>query len=180
MSGGIDKEIKDSEKYELSGEDIMKIIQGNGKVMSYTELQKYETIDDLLNPHGAVVLLYESKKNYGHWVGLFKYGRKEIQFFDPYGFDVDEELNIGKPYYTRHNNDENIPHLTYLLKNSNYKVTHNYTRLQKFDSDVNTCGRHVACRLRFRETPLPEYIELLTKNKCYDPDWYVSILTILI
>jgi len=180
MSGPIDTEIKDSEKFELTGSDILRIIQNNGKVMSYSKLERFDDIDSALEPYGAIVLLYEVKKNYGHWVCLFRRGKNTLEFFDPYGLKVDEELGFQNNLYMRESYDGGMPHLTYLLKKSKYNVVHNPYKFQRTKEDVNTCGRHCAVRLRFRDTPIDEYHELMTTNKCYDADWFVSAMTILI
>ena len=172
---GIDKNILGSENIDLSGADIERITDGKCKIIAYEELQKYNTLDELLNPYDAVIVLYQTKKNYGHWVSILKYDNY-IEFFDPYGFGIDEELEIIDHLHLRNQ----TPHLTYLINESNYRVIFNDKKLQKFSEHINTCGRWCSLRVRFKDISLKKFINLMTKNKYYDGDFWVSALTILI
>ena len=172
---GIDKNILGSENIDLSGADIERITDGKCKIMAYEDLRSISNIEELLNPHNAVIILYQTKANYGHWVSILKYDN-HIEFFDPYGFGVDEELEIIDHLHLRNQ----TPHLTHLINNSNYKVIFNDKKLQKFSEHINTCGRWVSLRVRFKDVSLKKFINLMTKNKHYDGDFWVSALTILI
>jgi hypothetical protein len=178
--GGIDINILKAENFDLSEGDINRITDGRANIMAYEDLERYDNINDILGQYGAVVILYETKKGFGHWVCLFKTGETHLEFFDPYGLNVDEELKIAPEFNLREHNGVLNPHLSVLIAKSNYKVSYNKTKLQKVLEHTNTCGRHVGMRIRFRDVSLPEYIKLITHNKCFDADFWVSALTLLI
>jgi hypothetical protein len=180
---GIDQQIKDAENIDLSGDDIKRITNGKTRVIAYEELKNFGSIDELLNPHGAVVILYETRENFGHWVCLFWVDKEKriLEFFDPYGLDVDEELKIAPQFNMRIHHGELVAHLTALIELcGDCKLTYNKTRLQRFLEHVNTCGRHVSTRLRMRDIPLHRYVELMSDNEHYNPDWFVSALTLFV
>lgn len=168
---GIDRQIEQAEDIDLSGQDIKLITNNEVRIVSYHELANISSIDDLLGENRAVILLYETKQNFGHWVALFSISDDTIEFFDSYGFAPDEELK----YATY----DDQPYLSNLMNTSNYKFKHNSTRLQTFAHDINTCGRWTALRVKMRDTPLSEFIKLFKENKHYQPDFWVSAITYL-
>lgn len=176
---GIDTQILKSETIDLSGEDIHRITDGKSRIISYDDLQHINTIDELLGEHRAVIILYQTTKNYGHWVSLMRDG-DTLEFFDPYGFEVDEELEVIERLHLRKDGVKVNPHLTVLINQTNLKLKVNKERLQKFSKDVNTCGRWVALRVRLREMSMEMFVAKMTKNKHYSGDFWVSALTILV
>ena len=169
--GSITYLIEDSESVDLTGEDIMKICNGKVKVISYHQLADVKSIEDLLSPHGAVVLLYETKQNFGHYTALFYDKNNDVEFFDSYGLKPDEELK----YATY----DNTPYLTNLLEKYKKKVLHNPVRLQQFIKDVNTCGRWTSLRIRMKDLTFSEFQKYFENLQFYNPDFYVSALTFL-
>lgn len=176
---GIDTQILKSEEIDLSGEDIHRITDGKCKIMAYEDLQKYQTLDELMTPNNSVIILYQTKADYGHWVSLLRYNNS-IEFFDPYGFYIDEELKIIDHLHLRSDGITQSPHLTDLINKSNYKIIYNNKKLQKRSEHTNTCGRWVSLRVRFGDISLDKFISLMTKNKHYDGDFWVSALSLLI
>lgn len=177
---GFDKMILNAENIDLSELDLKRITNDKTNIISYEELEKVTSIDQVLGKYRSVIILYLTKEHFGHWICLFETQPNHLEFFDPYGLKIDEELNINNEFHLRIHNGMLIPHLSVLLSTSNYIVTYNKTRIQKMLEHVNTCGRHVGVRLRFRDIPLKKYIDLLTKNKYYDPDFWVSSMTLLV
>ena len=179
----IDSFIKKAERIDLTGADIHRITDGKCSIVAYETLEKVNSLEEILEPHGCVMLLYQTSKDFGHWVTLFrsdKNNKKNLQFFDPYGLKVDQELDINAEFHLRQHNGVRTPHLSALIEKGGYNVKSNTHRLQRFLKDVETCGRHVGFRIRMREMPLDKYIKFLTTNKAYDPDFWVSALTIFI
>lgn len=172
--------IKYLKSKSLSGDDILKLIDYKANLMTYPELTKCDDINKCLGKHGALILLYETKKNYGHWVCLIRHNKKHIEFFDSYNFFPDDELNFIPEKFRKISN-QSYPHLTYLLLKSNANIEYNHARLQKFtidpDEHIATCGRHVATRINLRKIPLDEYIKIMKGNKECDPDTIVTFLT---
>jgi hypothetical protein len=174
----MDKVIIQSEKVDLSGQDIIDITNGETNILEYSDLHNIHNIDDVFNNKPTATILYQTKQNFGHWVVLIKHDDKTIEFFDSYGLAPDEELKYSE-FNLRIHGGQQIPHLSHLINDSNYHMIYNKVRLQKWIEDVNTCGRHCAVRIKMRHLKLSQYIQLMTKNKYYNPDFYVSALTLL-
>ena len=81
--------------YALSQDDIITLLKGKVKVITYKELSQYKNIEEALKIYGRLVLLFESRNNYGHWTLLHRLkGKKnEVEMFDSYGLFPDEELD---------------------------------------------------------------------------------------
>lgn len=137
--------MKASIDYALSSEDIYNAMDGKTKVLLYSQIADYDSIDDLLSPNGNVFILYQSKPRYGHWCCLFRRNKKNIQFFDSYGFFPDSEMKLINKNFLCESNQLR-KHLSHLLINSHYTINYNDKPLQEFKKGVNTCGRW--CLLR--------------------------------
>lgn len=158
----------------LSNYDILQMINYKSNLMTYPELTKYDNLDEALGKYGALVLLYETKQNYGHWVCIFKVNKNTVEHFDSYGYKPDDELKFI-PNYFRKLNNEWYPHLTSLLYYSKYTVIYNEYRLQKKKKGINTCGRWVVTRLNYRMIPQDVFANFFLEYK--DPDKLVTYLT---
>lgn len=174
----MDKVIKKLEAKPFSGEDILKICDNQTKIITYPQLYQFKNIDDLLKPYDNVVILYETKSSYGHWVCLIKHknnGKPYLEFFDSYGMAPDEQLKFIPKQFRRDNNEE-FHKLTDMMMRSKYPIRYNNTQLQKLYDDVSSCGRHVAFRIVMKDIKLAQYIRLM-KNSKYSPDMIVTYLT---
>jgi hypothetical protein len=158
----------------LSNTDIMNLIGGKANLMIYSQLQDYDDLDDVLGKYGALVLLYETSRNFGHWVCVFKVNNNTIEHFDSYGLKPDDEIKFI-PEYFRKIAGADYPHLTALLYNSGYKVIYNEYQLQEKKSGINTCGRWVATRLNYRNIPQKKFAKFFLEYN--DPDAVVTYLT---
>jgi hypothetical protein len=175
----MDQIIKNAENYDLSGEDIMRMCKNKVKIISYEEMENYKTIDDVFDNNDATIILYETKKNFGHWVLLLKEGN-ELEFFDSYGLKPDEELKYDNGYNAKIHNGVLVPHLTRLLNSSTYKLNYNKKRLQKLLKDMNTCGRWCVSRVLLRDQKLSKFQKLFTDNVNHNPDFWVTAYTLLL
>jgi hypothetical protein len=180
MVKGIDGSVRFSENIELTGADIERITNGKCKIMEYGNLKNFKNLDEAFGIHNAIIILYPTTRGHGHWICLILNDNKVLEFFDPYGLKVDEELKIIKKLHLRNGFGGLEPHLTALINQSEYTVISNTKKLQKMHSHVNTCGRWVSLRVRFREISVSAFIDLMTKNACYDGDFWVSSLTLLL
>lgn len=161
--------LKDHKSHPLTDQEVIDLVNGKAKVVTYDKLYKYKSIDDLLKPHGAVFLLYQQDRNYGHWVALFKRedrkGNVEIEVFNSYGQFPDDEL-----FYTakekRKELNHDYPYLTRLLYKAprNYDIIYNQYPFQKFGKGINTCGRHTVLRLLNKDKSLNEYVKWFTEE----------------
>jgi len=162
----------------LSSEDIKRHLGQDVKVIAYPELSKYSDIRKVLGKRGKAVVLYETKHNYGHWVGLHKSPKGGIEVFDSYGFVPDDELKYIDTNFRKINN-EMKPHLSHLLYASGLPVEYNNYKFQKMAKDVNTCGRHVVLRLQNGHMNIDQYYKALKgiqKKTGVSPDELVSYL----
>lgn len=152
----------------------MERIGGKANLLTYKELQKYKSLDEALGPYEAIVLLYETKDHFGHWVCVFKFDEDTVEHFDSYGLKPDDELKFIPENY-RKVNYVDYPHLTALLYFSDYNVVFNEKKLQKHLKDVNTCGRWVTTRLNYRMIPQEEFADFFLEYK--NPDELITYLT---
>lgn len=168
--------IKNAEEIELSEDDIRDIVNNKVNVISYENLFNYGSIDEALGPYKALIVLYEVQTHSeGHWSLLYKQNNI-LHFFDPLGIPMDEELDLIPNFYKLNNRGKKIPHLTYLVEKSGYKVISNQTKYQKVDKHINTCGRHCCVRLKFRDLNEEQYRKLW---KTIPSDKEVTELTIM-
>lgn len=175
----MEKLIRKLENKSLSNIELLDMIDGKANLLTYPELSKKRSIDQVLGKYGACIILYETKKDYGHWCCVFKLNNSTLEFFDPYGKKVDEQLKWIDNNFRKYNN-EWYPHLSALLLKSKYKLTYNNHKFQKFARDVNTCGRWVGLRLKFRHLSLNEFKKLFLKKREENADFYATLLTELI
>lgn len=142
---------REIEKYQkllstmLSDADITNYLGGGKeKIVKYSELADYETLEDLLpEERDYRIVLTESKRNQGHWCALVRNGNTFI-WFDSYGAKPDGELKFI-PMRIRRMLGEVKHHLTRLLSTTNpsQQVIYNKKRFQSLSDDVDTCGRWV-------------------------------------
>jgi hypothetical protein len=173
----IDKVIASSENYSLSDSDLLNLTDNKVKVLSYSDLENYDTIDQVLEPFGAVIILYQKTKTSGHWSSIIKQNNNIIEIFDSLGVALDHELEFSDYNKQRHSGIA-VPHLTNLLNKSRYEVEVNMSQIQKDNAHINTCGRWAGLRVRFRDIPMKKFIDMF-KNGKNDPDYMVTALTIL-
>jgi len=95
----------------LSDKDVMKLVEGRAKVVLYSDLHKFKSLDQLLKPYGSVFLLFEWQPGSGHWVAINRLDNDSIEFFDPYGVYMDDELK-WVPSDFRKKSFQNYPYLT--------------------------------------------------------------------
>jgi hypothetical protein len=172
LAGGKAQDIK---SYSLSDSDMKRVIP-TLKVMSYPELLKAKSLDDVLDEKGRLMLLYLTEnQNTGHWVCLLKRANV-VEFFDPYGgYGPDGESEwLSEDALEEFGQDTH--HLSKLIRASPYKLVVNKTPFQKDKNDNNTCGRHCLCRLYMKHLSLAEYTKMV-KGSGVSPDDFVSGFT---
>ena len=175
----LDKIVLKAEQIPLSGSDIEHITEGKSNIIKYSDLHQYNSIDEVFEGKESVIILYMKTSNFGHWCCVFKAPWKEstLYFFDSYGYQMDEEIKYSDEQLRIHQG-EVVPHLTHLIRKSNYYLEQNDFQYQSKQHDINTCGRWAAVRLRLLHMKPNDFKTFFTKNKHYTPDFYVSILSI--
>ena len=147
----------------LSGLDILDNVKCN--LIQYKDINQYNSIEDLLGKYKKCVILYHTKKDYGHWTCLYEYNGT-IFFFDSYGFIPDDELKfLHKDLKAELNS--NHRYLTELLYNSNKPVEYNEYQLQDRKKNVNTCGRWVILRLKYPKISVNDFYDIFKQSSQY-------------
>ncbi len=178
----IENILKKYEDIALSDKEVLKLVNNKANLILYPNLYKYKNIDEILNPYGACIILYESKPSYGHWCLIFKVNDYMLEFFNPYGGWPDDSLKkinlnfrmVSNQYY---------PLLSYLMVDSPYKLSYNEYEFQKYGPDIKTCGRWCAIRLIYRFLTLNEFhnfINYFTNLFNISGDRFVTLLTLYI
>jgi len=112
------------------------------KILTYNELSKVKTIEQLLPRHKSYfILLYPvASETSGHWVCMTRYD-KTIEYFDSYGLQPDKPLDWGKFKKTPH-------YLSNLLGRTKLKIHYNTINFQsKQDYTISTCGAFCVFRI---------------------------------
>jgi len=147
------------------------------RIISYNELEKYTTIDELLpDSKEHLMLLYQTdSESSGHWTCLVR-NDDSIYYFDSYGKPIDEPMKWDT------NKVMKTPHLTNIIDNSDkrFKIYENTKQYQKQTFGINTCGRHAIAFIEFNKNldfDLDSYylaMKLLKKDLKQDYDSIVS------
>ena len=169
-------DMKSVAQYSLGEDDMRKIVPGV-KIVTYPELQG-QTLDSVLGPKGLAALLFLTENQQeGHWTSLIRKSPTEVEYLDSYGLQPDgDRVWLDKKQLVKL--DETLPHLHNLLKpfqTGGGRVIYNTSKLQRDVPNINTCGRHVAARMLYRDTPLSTYTNWLRKEG--SPDDKVCSIT---
>lgn len=157
----MNKEISKS----LSGEEILNYLDYKCNLIQYKDIVNYNTIEELLGKYKKCVILYHTRKNYGHWTCIYEV-KNRIYFFDSYGFIPDDELKF-LPYDLKEELNSDYRYLTKLLYESNKRVEYNEHQFQRRADGVNTCGRWVINRLKYPEISIEKYNKLFKEASKY-------------
>lgn len=128
----------------LSSSDIRNFFKKhwlkNPDIITYQEIN-----ENMLNESNdyCCFILYETSPRIGHWTVLF-YNEPDniVEFFDPYGIIIDDQLQWT--YYTYPKK-----YLIDLFIDSNQPFEVNNIQFQKFDKNIETCGKWCCLRILF-------------------------------
>ncbi len=179
--------------YSLSKDDLERCIPFECNIIPYNELNNYKDINEILYPNGAAIIHYETERKgkniNGHWCCITLSPRSEqvkkpkdsptsICYFDSYGINVDDGKKlIDKEHQQLIGQLSNT--LSRLLYLSGNKMEWNEIPLQEWtfgNLPVNTCGRHVLCRIILKDASLEDYQDFML-TKPTSPDQKVITLT---
>ncbi len=157
----------------LSNIDLMNTLNGI-KIITYSNIHKYDNINQLLGKSKKVILLYQTSRNFGHWTCLYE-NKGQIYFFDSYGFIPDDTLK-WTPCDLKKELKQDYRYLTRLLYESHKPVHYNEYRLQKKGDMINTCGRWCVIRLEYPDISVDDFHKIFTSFNL-PPDILVSAIT---
>lgn len=125
----------------LGDHDLSAYLNGQTKIVKYNEIPFYKNIEQLLNPYGNVVILLETKHDFGHWICIKMTGNV-ISFFDSYGDFPDQQKKFVNAKFLKDSGQKfNI--ICKMLDEASYKYTIEFSdrRLQNLDDlSIATCG----------------------------------------
>jgi hypothetical protein len=175
------RKIQAYEDVPLSDGDLRKVL-GGVRIVMYPDIHKMGSLDEVMGPNGAAIILFESRPSYGHWCAVFRGAGGDhglVEFFNPYGGYPDDTLKlIDKEFAAETAQD--APYLSKLMMRSPYRLSYNQYAFQKYGSGVKTCGRHCASRLLLRALSLDDYKDWIAGQAARtgtDPDAVVSGIT---
>ena len=156
--------------YMIDSEDINRYLDaGSTKLIKYSELDQYRTIEELLpNDVDYKIILIEQNPNSGHFCCILRYG-KTIEWFDSYGIKPDGELSFISKVKNRLLGQD-VKLLSLLLNDATargWKVIWNKKKLQQLKNGINTCGRWCLLRITMLTQfyfGLDEFIDFIEKN----------------
>lgn len=158
----------------LSGDDLMKICPA--PIIRVSQLNKYNSIGDMLGMYNYCYLLYEVKPHVGHWCALVLNGNL-LEFFDPYGKPIDSQLEFI-PEQFAHSSGQDKKILTQLMIESPYELSYNEFSFQRWDKNTKDCGRWCAMRCLLAKMPLEDFNHLfLDGYESGGSDYIISLLT---
>ncbi len=167
------------DKY-LSGDEVAKVAGKRVKVIKYSVLKVYNSIDQLFGRDKAVVILFgwEPNVNSGHWVVLTRSsdpdyvkdyekrtgkhwnGEPIISYYNSYGKKIDYELSRMNPNWRKESGQDH-DYLGELLNKYNGAVDYNEKQMQSNDKDDACCGRYAGWRARWADIPMHEYQRIM-------------------
>ena len=178
----MNKILKNLKSYSLSSIDMMKMINNKANLITYPEIANYDNIEDLMGKDKAVIILYLTDENYGHWTTVFLNPKEDtLIFFDSYGMKPDTEIKWIKnnPILKEYPKDP-LTRLIKLMSDSKYKIDYNDHKLQKTNNDIATCGRWVGIRLLMRNLTNEQFFELFKSYDNLTPDDIVTLLSYVV
>lgn len=153
----------------LTGDDIKKWIP-NVNLMKYSNFRFYKEL-----PRLPIVVLYEVKPNFGHWVLIFK-SPEGIEHFDSYSYKPDDEFSFIPKDFRKVSGQDNKYLLNLLSKRDD--INYNQYKFQADGGDIATCGRWAILRYLFKDLTIDEFARMIsrtTNQLNITPDELVSL-----
>jgi hypothetical protein len=150
-------------------------------IVNYEDLKYVDNLLPLFKDD-ALIIIYLQTESFGHWCCLNILPDNNIEFFDPYGFFPDAELEFSRESDNQVKGEKLLTKLLAKLS-SKYKVSYNHHKFQKQAPAVNTCGKHCILRSNLNNLSLAQYkkqlddwLKRMPALKDYDD--LVSLLTL--
>ena len=166
--------IKLREETPISFEQIHKVIKGHTttKFNMLDDLPEHPSDNHIFGSHDSTAVLctlhsHGIATNINHWICIIK-AKGEYYFCDSLGHDIavlTARLHNG--------------HKALINWSHSRKVISQRTKIQKFSSNVNDCGAHVAVRLVMKHLPPRKFVHWLKNGLLGDTDLTVSMLSFL-
>jgi hypothetical protein len=156
----------------FSDKQILKVAGPDTKLITYPQLQRFSTIDQVFGNKNKVIILYihtETQNNIsGHWCAIIRHS-KYIEFYDSYGMMPDDIIIMKSPK-DRKDTRQDHNYLSILLYESKTPVQYNEYPYQEVNDNINTCGAHTGVRCRFSDIDLTDYQHIFNTLKSHGVD----------
>jgi hypothetical protein len=175
----MEKIVKHLERKSLSGSEVLDALNHSVNLIPYHMFKDPRTtLNSIMTlPNGerasAVVILYETQLNSGHYTCLLEYPDHWL-FFDPYGSKkIDDELEFAE-----YNGGQKLYHKTLqdLLREQSKPYRVSKDKFQAEQRGINTCGRHCIVRIKMQDLSENEYKNIMQG----DSDVKAVIMTMLL
>jgi len=150
-------------KIPMSSGEISKIMCGKVKIILYSMIGSYSSVQDLVEPYNATIILYKTRKDYGHWCCTFV-NNNTLYIFDSYGLPIDRELTYI-PVKFRKESDQMNDYLSKLAletMDDGYTIDYNNHVLQ--GDGTSTCGRWCLLRLFNKDLDTDQFFKWVKSN----------------
>lgn len=166
----------------LSDKEVLRIADPNrtGKV----RVLLYSQLRELPLPGEALVLLYRTSKNYGHYTALITHDDGKVEFDDSYSLTPDRELRWNSHELNSELGQSHAVLSRLLREVPESKLEYNEKHWQSNSPGDVSCGYFAGVRCLLRTIPLKQYqrlIEGLAKSSHGTPrDVVVTIGTLML
>jgi hypothetical protein len=155
----------------LSDSQINTLLDKKVNIVTYEDIHKYDSVDELLGCYKQCIILFCNKPNYGHWTTLFICPTDgKLNYFNSYG-DLKSKYEgypdaplklIDKKY--RKESYQDYPYLTDLMIESDYDLEYNPYDFQKLANNIKTCGYWCVLRLFCKEMDDKKFYNFVMEN----------------
>lgn len=161
---------------DLSGDEMNSLLHGIADVKTFDVLTN-ATPSTLFAEHNRIALLFPvGSVRQGHWIAVWlDQAARTVHHFDPYGLTPEAEETYS---HVPEGHQRLLEKFALTCNQAGLQFVSNPTRYQVMTTGVNTCGRHVICRLRLAYLSHDQYAALMLHQK-YTPDELVTTLTLL-
>jgi hypothetical protein len=148
--------------------DIKTYMNGENKIIKYSDLDEYNNINDLLtfDKDYRFILLETTGRNTGHWTCIMRYNNT-IEYFDSYGVRPDGEFIYISKYIQKILGQDKRTLKNLMKTDLNLNSIYNKIKFQQNIEEISTCGRHCILRVSLMKYgyTLEQYINFMTKQK---------------
>ena len=171
--------LKDEEDESVSINELIDTIgQNNAKVIKYSDLASYASLEALFSSVPNIVIYFPIEtETQGHFVAMLHYPEMNlVNYFCPYGLSVEGDIQQSR--VLRHANPATrllLPRMVDDFKARGGKFTESLIPIQEMSDAVATCGKHCFFRIMFREIVEPDAYARFLNYHNLTPDEIVTL-----
>lgn len=152
--------LKTDINYPLSDTELLRLGGKKCKIVLYSDLKYFKSLDELFGDKKCVFLLYQLQNSVnGHWTCLIRHDNG-LEFYDPYASLPDEK------YLIKFNKDSPSYLVDLILKDKKIKsIIYNENQHQRLAHNVSTCGRWCALRWLFRDIDVDDFHKIFKNDE---------------